>query len=117
EADISPSQYFDFRGKIKNDDLIRKFVPELKSFQTINLYGAYNADTRKVTVYGSLPQLEYAAYQLNNIRLLVGNDEEQLNYSLTLNQLDSEQFRLANIGLEGFIANDVIDYNLLVKNE
>src|SRR5690606_3405398 len=117
EADISPSQYFDFRGKIKNDDLIRKFVPELKSFQTINLYGAYNADTRKITVYGSLPQLEYAAYQLNNIRLSAGNDEEQLNYSLTLNQLDSEQFRLANIVLEGFIANDVIDYNLLVKNE
>src|SRR5690606_24449744 len=117
EADISPSQYFDFRGKIKNDDLIRKFVPELKSFQTINLYGAYNADTRKITVYGSLPQLEYAAYELNNIRLSVGNDEEQLNYSLTLNQLDSEQFRLANIVLEGFIANDVIDYNLLVKNE
>src|SRR5690606_30159939 len=26
---ISPSQFFDFRGKIKNDDLIRKFVPEL----------------------------------------------------------------------------------------
>ena len=117
ETNISPSQYFDFRGKIKNDDLIRKFVPELKSFQTINLYGAYNADTRKITVYGSVPQLEYAAYQLNNIRLSVGNDEEQLNYSLTLNQLDSEQFRLANIVLEGFIANDLIDYNLLVKNE
>lgn len=114
---ISPSQYFDFRGKIKNDDLIRKFVPTLTSFQTINLYGAYNADTRKITMYGSLPQLEYGAYKLNDIKLSAGNDEESLNYSLTLNQLDSEQFRLANIVLEGFVANDVIDYNLLVKNE
>ena len=117
EEDISPSQYFDFRGKIKNDDLIRKFVPELTSFQTINLYGAYNADTRKVTVYGSVPQLQYRAYQLNDIKLSAGNDEENLNYSVTLNQLDSEQFRLANIVLDGFIANNVIDYNLLVKNE
>lgn len=114
---ITPSQYFDFRGKIKNDDLIRKFVPELKSFQTINLYGAYNADTRKVTLYGSLPQLEYGAYRLNDIKLSAGNDEESLNYALTLNQLDSEQFRLANIVLDGFVKNDVIDYNLLVKNE
>ena len=114
---ISPSQYFDFRGKIKNDDLIRKFVPDLKSFQTINLYGAYNADTRKITVYGSVPQVEYGAYMLNDIKLSAGNDEENLNYAVTLKQLDSEQFRLANIVLDGFIANDVIDYNLLVKNE
>lgn len=114
---ISPSQYFDFRGKIKNDDLIRKFVPELKSFQTINLYGAYNADTRKITLYGSVPQLEYGAYMLNDIKLSAGNDEESLNYALTLDQLDSEQFRLANIVLDGFVKNDVIDYNLLIKNE
>ncbi len=114
---ISPSQYFDFRGKIKNDNLIRKFVPELKSFQTINLYGAYNADTRKITMYGTVPQLEYGAYKLNDIKLSAGNDEESLNYSLTLNQLDSEQFRLANIALDGFVKDDVIDYNLMVKNE
>lgn len=117
ETDISPSQYFDFRGKIKNDDLIRKFVPDLTSFQTINLYGAYNADNRKITVYGSVPQVQYSTYQLNDIKLSAGNDEESLNYSVTLNQLDSEQFRLANIVLDGFIANDVIDYNLLVKND
>ncbi len=114
---ISPSQYFDFKGKIKNDDLIRKFAPALTSFQTINLYGSYNADSRKITVYGSVPQVQYDAYQLNDIKLSAGNDEESLNYSVTLNQLDSEQFRLENIVLDGFIANDVIDYNLLVKDD
>src|SRR5690606_4590430 len=91
ETDISPSQYFDFRGKIKNDDLIRKFVPDLTSFQTINLYGAYNADNRKITVYGSVPQVQYSAYQLNDIKLSAGNDEESLNYSVTLNQLDRDR--------------------------
>src|SRR5690606_5025688 len=35
----------------------------------------------------------------------------------TLNELDSEQFRLANIVLDGFVKNDMIDYNLMVKNE
>lgn len=114
---IEPHQYFNFRAKVKNDDLVRKFVPELTSFETINLYGAYNADDRKVTVYGSVPQLKYGAYNLNNIKLSAGNDEEQLNYSVTLNELDSEQFRLSNITLDGFIANDVIDYNVLVKDE
>ena len=92
-------------------------MPELKSFQTINLYGAYNADTRKITLYGSVPQLEYGAYMLNDIKLSAGNDEESLNYALTLDQLDSEQFRLANIVLDGFVKNDVIDYNLLIKND
>ncbi len=64
-----------------------------------------------------MPQLEYGAYKLNDIKLSAGNDEESLNYAVTLNELDSEQFRLANIVLDGFVKNDVIDYNLMVKNE
>ncbi len=64
-----------------------------------------------------MPQLEYSAYKLNDIKLSAGNDEESLNYAVTLNELDSEQFRLANIVLDGFVKNDVIDYNLMVKNE
>lgn len=114
---IDAHQYFNFRAKIKNDDLIRKFAPELTSFEPINLYGAYNADDKKITVYGSIPTLQYGAYNLENVKLSAGNDEDRLNYSVTLNELNSEQFRLANIVLDGFIANDVIDYNLLVKND
>lgn len=117
EAVIEPKQYFDFRAKIKNDDLIRKFVPDLKAFSTVNLYGSYNADLKNVTMYGSIPNVEYGAFVLNDIKLSAGNDEEQLNYELTLNEFNSEQFRLANIGLTGFVANDLIDYNLQVKND
>src|SRR5690554_2222816 len=117
EQTIEPNQYFNFRARFKDDDLIRKFVPELTSFATINLYGAYNVDDKKITMYGTIPKLQYAAYQLNDIKLSAGNDEGQLNYSLTLKELESEQFRLGNIVLDGFVANDVIDYNLLVKNE
>ncbi|HUH25076.1 MAG TPA: translocation/assembly module TamB domain-containing protein, partial [Flavobacterium sp.] len=113
---IEPNQQFNFRAKIKNDDLIRKFVPDLTSFATINLYGAYNVDDEKITVYGSIPQLQYGVYQLNDIKLSAGNEEQQLNYSITLNELESEQFLLENIVLDGVIANDLIDYNLLVKN-
>lgn len=114
---IEPDQYFNFRARFKDDDLIREFVPELTSFATVNLYGAYNVNDEKITVYGTIPELQYAAYQLNDIKLSAGNDEGQLNYSLTLKELESEQFRLGNIVLDGFVANDVIDYNLLVKNE
>lgn len=114
---IEPNQYFNFRAKIKNDDLIRKFVPDLTSFATINLYGAYNVDDKKITVYGSIPDLKYAAYQLNDIKLSAGNENDQLNYAVTLKELESEQFMLRNIVLDGAIANDLIDYNLLVKND
>src|SRR5690554_5438351 len=106
-----------FRARFKDDDLIRKFVPELTSFATINLYGAYNVDDKKITMYGSVPHLQYSAYKLNDIKLSAGNEEGKLNYAVTLKELDSEQFRLSNIVLDGFVADDVIDYNLLVKNE
>lgn len=117
EQDIETGQYFNFRARFKDDDLIRKFVPELTSFATINIYGAYNADDQKITMYGSVPHLQYSAYKLNDIKLSAGNEEGKLNYAVTLKELDSEQFRLSNIVLDGFVADDLIDYNLLVKNE
>lgn len=114
---IEPHQFFNFRAKFKNDDLVRKFVPDLTSFETINLYGAYNADEKKITMYGSVPQVTYGAYKLNDIKLSAGNDNDQLNYAVTLKEFDSDQIRLANITLDGFVANDLIDYNLVVKTD
>ena len=117
ELKIEPHQYFNFKARFKNDVLIQEFVPDLTSFENVNLYGVYNADAQKITMYGSVPQIKYGAYTLNNIRVSAGNDAEQLNYSLTLKDLDSEQFRLANIGLNGLVANNQIDYELSVKND
>ena len=47
---IQAGQFFTFNAKIKNDDLIRKFVPELKSFETINLTGNYDADSHNIEI-------------------------------------------------------------------
>ncbi|HAD79711.1 MAG TPA: hypothetical protein DCF99_10285, partial [Flavobacteriaceae bacterium] len=34
---IEPHQFFTLNAKIKDDELIRRFVPDLKSFETITL--------------------------------------------------------------------------------
>lgn len=114
---IDSNQYFNLSVRLKDDDLIRKFVPELTSFSTIVLDANYDSSTEKIDLEGVIPQLHYGNYQLNQVGFFVKNDEEKLNYELSLNKLESEQFQLDDIVLNGFVANDSIDYNLMVEGE
>ena len=63
---IEAGQFFTFNAKIKNDDLIRKFVPELKSFETINITGNYDADSQKIEIDGQIPQVLYGENSIEN---------------------------------------------------
>jgi hypothetical protein len=46
--------------------MIRKFVPDLKSFETINLTGNYDADSQKIEIDGQIPQLLYGENTIEN---------------------------------------------------
>uniref|UniRef100_A0AAU6WP49 Translocation/assembly module TamB n=1 Tax=Chryseobacterium endophyticum TaxID=1854762 RepID=A0AAU6WP49_9FLAO len=66
---IQGGQFFTFNAKIKNDDLIRKFVPELKSFETINLNGNYDADSQKIEIDGQIRRCSTVKIPLKMRRL------------------------------------------------
>ena len=116
KAKVEPNQYFTFDAKIKNDDLIRKFVPQLTDFETITLQGDYNADSKKININGQIPQLVYGKNQVKDGKLIVSNEGEKLNYSLNVAALKSESFALNKIDVNGDIANNIINYNVTTKD-
>lgn len=113
---IEAGQFFTFNAKIKNDDLIRKFVPELKSFETINITGNYDADSQKIEVDGQIPQVLYGENSIENARLQVTNENQALQYNLNVASLKSSSFALNKVNIGGNIAENTINYNITTKD-
>lgn len=114
---IDPGQHFTFNAKIKNDDLIRKFVPELKSFETINLNGNYDADSQKIEIDGQIPQLLYGENTIEKGILKVTNENQALQYSLNVAALKSSSFSINKIDINGDVADNTINYNATTKDD
>ena len=113
---IEAGQFFTFNAKIKNDDLIRKFVPELKSFETINITGNYDADSQKIEIDGQIPQVLYGENSIENARLQVTNENQALQYNLNVAALKSSSFALNKVNIGGDIAQNIINYNITTKD-
>jgi len=114
---IQAGQFFTFNAKIKNDNLIRKFVPELKSFETINLNGNYDADSQKIEIDGQIPQVLYGENSIEDATIKVTNENNALQYNLYVAGLKSSSFALNKVGITGDVANNIINYNITTKDQ
>ncbi|AZA80709.1 cell envelope biogenesis protein AsmA [Chryseobacterium lactis] len=113
---IDPGQHFAFTAKVKNDDLIRKFVPDLKDFETINITGNYDADSQKIELDGQIPRLLYGENSIEKGTLKVTNENQALQYNLNVAALKSSSFSLNKINIGGDVANNTINYNVTTKD-
>ena len=114
---IDPHQYFTLNAKIKDDDLIRKFVPDLKNFETITLNATYEADSQKILVNGEIPNLTYGKNTIDAGKLQISNNDNALQYDLNIGGLKSEKFQLKKININGDIAQNIINYNVSTKDD
>jgi len=113
---IQPGQHFAFSAKIKNDNLIRKFVPDLKDFETITLNGNYDADSQKIEVDGIIPQLQYGENSIQGGALKITNENQALQYNLGVVSLKSSSLALNKISVVGDVADNTINYNITTKD-
>ena len=104
-------------AKIKDDDLIRKFLPDLSSFETIVLNANYNADDKKIVVDAEIPNLTYGKNVIDAGNLHIDNTADALNYKLNIGGLKSESFQLKKIDLNGDIAQNTVNYSVSTKDD
>lgn len=114
---IDAGQHFTLNAKIKNDDLIRKFVPDLKSFETINIVGNYDADSQKIEINGQIPQLLYGENSIENASLKVTNENQALQYDFNVNALKNSSLALNKVNINGDVSNNIINYNITTKDD
>ena len=116
-AKIDPNQFFTFNAKIKDDNLLRKFVPELTEFEPITLTGNYDADSRKLEVNGQIPQVKYGANNITGGVITINNENDALVYDVKLAEFKNESIALMKVGLYGYIKDNLITYNASTKDE
>lgn len=117
KAEIDSGQYFVLDATIKGDDLIRKFAPELKDFQTITINGSFNADSRKIELDGELPFIQYGENSIEKGTFSVTNFNDELQYNLNVNSLKNESFALNKIEIKGDVKDNVLGYDISTRNE
>lgn len=114
---IDANQFFTFNAKIKDDNLLRKFVPELTEFEPITLAGNYDADSRKLEVNGQIPQVTYGANKISGGTLTINNLNDALVYDLKLASFKNESIALQKVSLDGDIKDNLITYKASTKDE
>lgn len=114
---IEPHQFFSLHAKIKDDELVRRFIPDLKNFETITLDAAYDADLKQINVDGKTPSLTYGTNTINNGFIKISNQNDALVYALNIDHLRSDNFQLNKINLDGDIANNTINYSISTKDD
>ena len=114
---IDPNQYFTLTGKVKDDDLLRKFVPELKEFEPIALNGNYDADSRILNLGMQIPMVTYGANQIREGLVQISNKSDALFYDVSLGSFASESLALQKLGLVGQVRDNLITYKATTKDE
>lgn len=115
--EVDSGQYFNLNARIKNDDLIRKFLPELKSFETITLTGSFDTDSRRIELDGQIPRIQYGDFSVENTSLKITNENRALQYNLDVASFGNENFALNRLNLSGNVADNVIRYRLTSGDE
>lgn len=114
ELKIEPEQYFALLGAVKDDDLVRKFLPELTYYETINLVGNYNADDRLIVLNATIPIIEYGTNTLTNVLVNLENPGEALALNANIGGFRNETFALNELNLGANVADNQIKFDLSV---
>lgn len=109
--------YFNIDLAIKDDDIVRKFLPDLNSFETINLVGKYNSQEENIELKGNVPEIIYGVNKIKGVDLDLTNDANTLNLNVAIAGLENENFVLDKMFLKGNIKENIISYDLQVLDQ
>jgi hypothetical protein len=109
-------QKFKFNVTVKDDPILFKIVPNLKSLEPITLSGKYNSVNDSITLNGAIPKLIYGQNTITNAILKVDKLDKALVYSFIIDDIQNNQLQLPFTNISGTVKNNVISYEMLLKD-
>ncbi|MEC5394183.1 translocation/assembly module TamB domain-containing protein [Bergeyella sp. RCAD1439] len=114
---IAPNQYFTFEAVLKDDDLLRRFVPELTRFEEIRLEGRYDADRQRLHFNGAVPSVTYADNTISGGSFNVANNDNALVYDLEIAKVETASMAVHRLALKGDVSDNTLRYTLSTEDE
>ena len=110
-------QQFKFDARIVKTQLVTDFAPDLKQLDPITFNGWFNSQTGDLVVNGDMPKVVYAANEISNVKLAIKTNQNELDYSLTADQIKaSSSINLLYTSITGKAEDDKLDINLQVRD-
>ncbi len=109
-------QQFAFNVKITNDPVIIKLIPQLTRLEPITITGRYNSVNDTIQLNASIPRVVYGANTITNGIIKVDKLDDSLVYSILIDEIQSESYRLPYTGIEGTLGNNILTYRLNLKD-
>lgn len=115
--EIDEGQHFVLDAKIKDDDLIRLFIPDLKEFDNMSIQASYDADSHKIEMNGDIPFIQYGDNTIEKGKLVVTNQDQALQYNLDVGSVNNENFALNKIQIKGDVKDNILGYDVSTQDE
>lgn len=109
-------QSLEFDVLVKNDPILMKILPQLKSLEPVTLKGRYESANDSIVVVGSLPKLVYGENVVSGVKLNVETKDDGLAYNILVDDIQNATLRLPFTKLDGTVKDDVVAYNLQLKD-
>lgn len=112
----SEKQEFVFQIGIKDNPILLKLIPELKSIEPINLQGRYNTVNDSIVLNGAIPKLIYGENTITNAVLSVDTKDNALVYSFVVDDIQNKQIQLPHTSITGKVQKNIVDYTVQLKD-
>ena len=107
-------QRLQFDIYIKEEEILKKIIPDLKEMSAITITGLYNAENDSIVINGSIPNLNYAGTAITATNFNLYKEAEALVYNLQIGKIKNNDFIIPKTNVSGAIENNQIDYQVSI---
>ncbi|WP_130733585.1 translocation/assembly module TamB [Flavobacterium sp. J27] len=103
-------QILNFEINIKEEEILKKIVPNLEEMEAISIIGAYNSLTDSIALKATIPNIKYAGTEIIATQFSVDKKEKGLRYNTQIGTIKNNDFTIPKTKLSGKIENNTLTY-------
>jgi hypothetical protein len=111
-----PDQRMRFAVQIYDSKLLKQFVPELTVFKQSQFYGLIDTQKDSLQIKGNFPQVVYGDFKIDTTSININNENNKLDYALTVKSLQSPSIALFNTEISGEALNNLLGVNIFLRD-
>lgn len=109
-------QSVDFEIRIRDDKMLEKIAPQITGLEPIDIKGGFNSVNDSIALIASIPRLVYGANRISGANVKVDTKDGALVYDISIDGIENQQLSLPFTDLSGTIKDNVVTYNLLIRD-
>jgi hypothetical protein len=111
-----PDQRVRFFVNFYNTKILSDFVPELTTFAPSRMFGLLDTQKDSLVMNAYFPQVVYGSNKLDTTQLNINNDNQMLNYKLTVKSIQNPSVALFNSEISGAAADNNLGVNIFLRD-